>query len=417
MSNNRINRELLYKLYMKHGNWRKATEEYNSVTGENRTEHTLRTSGNRHINKNGLPRPKETKNKSVTNTQNAPVVPGRKLEIKSDGTHSLIAYSKMTFEQTKEPEYVMRVNGYPPEKWELHDLIINEYGSTTNEDNQYYQIKFNVKPKTLKGINYEDVNRLIKREVKRVKPIKYKKVNSDKSFALFITDKHIGLSLENDYLLKSVIEQARQTAIEEEVEKIYVYNLGDFFHVDNASKTTNRGTQMDMPISAYEMWDRGLELTNYIVDRLSFIPLEFTWVQGNHSRLAEYSVMNAIKHMYSNNKHIIFNVDSTYRKANNIYETFIGCFHGDMPKKNYTHTFQYEFPELWGSCKYWESYSGHLHSKEVMVTTTGGLEHTILSTMKPTDDYEYSLGYGNYRPRVEAYIYEKGKGKTKTYYY
>ncbi|WZU00631.1 hypothetical protein MGH68_13940 [Erysipelothrix sp. D19-032] len=125
--------------------------------------------------------------------------------------------------------------------------------------------------------------------------------------------------------------------------------------------------------------------------------------------------MNAVRRDYSESDHITFNIDESYQKANLIYDTFVGVFHGDMPRKNYTNWSQFQFSELWGKAKRWEQYSGHLHSKEVF--TVGGLEHTILGTMKPTDRYEQSLGYGNYRPTVEAYIYESDKGKTKSMYY
>ncbi|WZU00632.1 hypothetical protein MGH68_13945 [Erysipelothrix sp. D19-032] len=192
----------------------------------------------------------------------------------------------MTSDQSKDPNYVMDANGYPSDLWELVNLRVNEWGSTTNPDNQYYQIRLTVKPKTIDGLSMDDINQLMTSKRKPIKPISYEAKQTNKSMALMITDKHVGLSIVNDELFKQIIEQARLDAISNDVEHVYLYNLGDFPHVDNASETTDKGTRLKTEISPYRMWDKAVELMSYAIERLSFVPLTFTWTQGNHSRLA-----------------------------------------------------------------------------------------------------------------------------------
>lgn len=334
-----------------------------------------------------------------------------------DGSQKLLCYAKMSASQSKDQNYVMEANGYPVKDWTIVNLVVNEWGSLSNPDNQNYQIKLTVKPKVVSDINENDLENLFKKVSKPLKPIDYKRdVDSNKSYAFFLTDVHVGYGYFDTKGFKEMIEEARQDAMDNNVEHVYLYNLGDFLHADNADETTARGTQLKLEnTNAYEMWDLAVELMRYAVERLSFVPMTFIWTQGNHSRLAEYSVMNALKLLYKESKHITFDVDERPQKANNIYETFIGAFHGDMPKKNYTNWSHFMYAELWGKCTRWEQYSGHFHAKDVF--TIGGLEHNTLGTRKPTDDYERSLGYGNYKRILEAYVYIKDKGKKRAFYY
>ena len=325
----------------------------------------------------------------------------------------LEVYSKLSPNVKKSPEYVMEVLGYPTKAWKLMDFKESNYGSL---DKPLYAYGIKVKPKVLDDIGVSDIVDALRADIKPLEPIEYERKTSDLTFFLPMTDDHVGHVVFNEELYKKTIEQARADAMEQGVERIVVANLGDFMHVDNTKKTTVAGTQLAVKDDdVYAMWNKGLELMRYAVERLSFVPLKFVYVPGNHSNLVEYGIMNAVKHLYSESEHIEFEVDERVQKAFTIYNTFIGVFHGNMPKKNYTNWAQFEFASLWGSCNRWEQYSGHFHSKDVF--TDGGLQHTILGTQKPTDDWEKQQGYGNYRPIVEAYIYEKGKGKSKAFYY
>ena len=153
------------------------------------------------------------------------VSPKSELDINQDGTHKLLVYSKMISNQSKDPNYVMDTNGHPSDLWELVNLRVNEWGSTTNPDNQYYQIRLTVKPKTIDGLSMDDINQLMITSRTPIKPIAYEVKQTDKSMALMITDKHVGLSIVNDELFKQIIEQARLDAISNDVEHIYLYNL------------------------------------------------------------------------------------------------------------------------------------------------------------------------------------------------
>lgn len=321
----------------------------------------------------------------------------------------------LTEEQLNDERMLMKAFNIDPDNWVITSSKFNFWSTESKEKRlNNYQVTIKVKPKMVKDITLEDMVKAVK-EIKPIKAKPFKVERTGKTYNIFITDNHIGSAYFNEQLYIESIMEAKHDIERNKVERVIISFLGDILHVDNVTKTTDRGTQLEMPMTSYDMVRKANELVCFTIETLSVVKTDVYWVQGNHSRLAEFQLFMGIEQRFSNNDHIFFDVDETRQKAYTIYETFIGIMHGDMSKKNYTNWSQFMFASLWGQSTRWEQHSGHLHSKNVF--TEGGLMHTIHSTQKATDVYERGLGYGNYRPVMEAYIYENGKGRKNAFYY
>lgn len=404
-----INKKLVLELipkYHENGSiqWSELVKEYNYTTKENRTRNTLRSIWTRLPNhEKDKIRGKQEKQYKETFQKNA------------DGSYLYDRLIQMHEGDMIDDTKVLESFNLDPLKWVITSSTFNLW-SVESKDKRLnnYQAKIKVKPKEVKDINSIDLLSIIN-SVKPLEKIKTNKVDSDNSYAIRITDTHIGSNVFNEYAMYTTIEKAKKDILNNDISKVYIDFLGDILHVDNNSKTTDRGTQLEMEMSSYDMIRKAVEVIAHVIRELSIVETQVNWVQGNHSRTLEFVFFLLVENMFVNNEHIKFNVDETTRKAYMIYDTMINLFHGDIPKKNYYQIFQFEFSDLWGQAKRWELHSGHFHS--LSQTTIGGMLHTIHGVQKFTDDYERSLAYTNKWLKLEAVLYNKDLGRVETFLY
>ena len=407
-----IDKDLVFKLIFKHRNgdnndWVAITEEYNSIKNENRSKNSLRSIW--------LRLSSEEKDSVVSGNDNKTNEYKETFRKNADGSYLYDRLIQMHESDLIDDTKVLNSFNLDPLKWVITSAEFNLWSVESKVKRlNNYQAKIKVKPKKLNDIDKHDLKDMFS-NVYKLPKIDLIKPTSSNSFALRITDSHIGSSVFKEYSMYQMVEKAKIDIINGGFETVYIDFLGDILHVDNVNKTTDRGTQLEMPMSAYDMIRKAQEVITYTINELSLTDTEVRWTQGNHSRLTEWLFFRLIAESFSNNKHIKFMVDESRRKGYLIYNTFCGLFHGDMPKKNYYDVFHFEFSLLWGQANKWEIHSGHFHS--LTQITKGGMLHTIHGIDKDTDTYEDSLGYMNMYNKVEAVIYNKELGRVETFLY
>lgn len=340
----------------------------------------------------------------------------RSVSIDGNGVHSVVDVIAMTDEQAKDTDFVLQAFGYDPSKWAIINCTSNLW-SVDGKDKRLnnYQFKVKVKPKTTKDLIPSDFKAILDGfKVKKVDLPKPTQNNSKTALEVDFTDMHIGSEFQNLQYINQKIADIKNEIENKKVERVQLCFLGDILHADNANETTAKGTQLKLKSTAYEMVRSGLHIITNIIRELAIVDTEVYWVQGNHSRLAEFMLFQIVEKEFKDT-HIRFYNDESLRKAFLFGKNLIGLTHGDIPRKNMDSWLMYEFPELWGQARYWEIHSGHLH--EEAVKSHGSMKIRTLPTVKATDEYENSLGYRNDFTKIQTFLWHKTEGLKQISYF
>lgn len=355
-----------------------------------------------------------------------PSADSRKIELLKDGTTVSERKLYLSESQLKSKVSLLEAHGFDPFEFELVSATNNFWDSQTSEGEvlTLYQSKIVVKPLSeSKELNYLSIQELLSelKEKDFGKIFKLKEIDlSEKRYALEVdwADIHIGslswheeVGEDNDYKIafakiKKIVEEIKYIIRHYNIEKIYHCFLGDTLHIDTGGLTTTAGTQVDFDTRPSKMTMKSYEVIMYIIDETSFVDTEILWVEGNHSKLVEFTVFWGLQLIYRNCEHIKFDVSPKKRKRFVYGDNLIGLLHGDEIKKKEQETWlQYEFREEWGKCKYAEVHSGHFHKEEV-TSENGGITRRTNPTIKATDKYEYDHAWIS-KKAVLCYIWHK----------
>lgn len=353
------------------------------------------------------------------------------IEYSSDGTVLSERKIVMSESDSKNPEFVLQAHGFDPNEFELVSARNNFWTTNSAEvgESINYQSKITVRPKKASAeLSKQDIVDLF--SDLEIKPLKldFKPIDlSKQSYALEIdfSDIHIGslswheeVGEDYDYKIafdqiKKQVEQAREIIETYNIDKVYICFLGDFLHIDNDGLTTTKGTKVDFDSRPKKMVMKALEMVRYIIERLAIKPTEVIWIEGNHSRLVEFTLFHAVPFIYQNSTHIKFDVTPKLRKAFVYGENLIGLHHGEMNKDKMYSWLQNEYRKEWGEAKYAETHSGHIHQEKV--TEKGGIINRTNPTSKTQDLYEYQHGWVSQKASI-AYLWSK-KDKLKAQFY
>jgi hypothetical protein len=351
------------------------------------------------------------------------------LEYRNDGTHVSERLLKMSETEMKDPDFVLMAHGFDPNEFELISAR-NNLWQTNSQDGALhnYQSKISVRP--LKQADRMELH--LAEVLSNVKPIdaefKLKTLPDDtEKYALEIdfADVHVGslswhgeVGADYDYKIafakmKSIVERAKAILMREPIEKLYICFIGDFLHIDTEQGTTTKGTKVDYDTRPKKIVSKALEMLQYIIENLAMVDTEVIWIEGNHSRLVEYTLFQSLPLIYDHAKHIKFDVCPKMRKVFTYGDNLIGLHHGDMNKEMMFGWLQMEHRELWGKAKYAETHSGHIHQEKVQEKY--GIINRTNPTPKGTDLYEYQNGWSSNKTLI-AYLWSKKNALQAQYY-
>ena len=354
------------------------------------------------------------------------------IEYQSNGTTISERKIRMSETEMKNPTFVLKAHGFDPDEFEIVSIRNNFWTGHSNEQGEVinYQSKITVKPKVLSNeLTKEDILGIIAnlKPLERDLKLKAIKSNGEEKLALEIdfADTHIGslswheeVGEDNDYKIAFAkiyeqVEKAREIIDLYPIEKLYICFLGDFLHVDTEGGTTTKGTVVDMDSRPKKMTQKGLEILMYIIENLAVVETEVLWIEGNHSRLVEYTLFMSLPYIYKNIKHIKFDVRPITRKAFFYKGNLIGLHHGEMKKDQLFNWIQVEFRSLWAIANYVEQHSGHIHQEKV--TEKGGIIQRTNPTGKIQDLYEFENGWKSYKA-VVAYLWSEKENLKAQFY-
>lgn len=205
------------------------------------------------------------------------------VQVNNDNTQTSTIRVKLSEEQRKDTDYLLKIHGYDPDKWEL----INAKQSIWNQNSKakgmidLYSSKITVAPR--KGINWnqENVNKLFESlgKDKIFEETVHSNISSD-LLVIPLADIHFGLLATRElagedyniriarnrvkYVINDILDRIKDRFISQ-----IVFLIGnDGLNADNIAGTTTKGTPQDQQIDWFETVRQFTDLMVQIIEQL-----------------------------------------------------------------------------------------------------------------------------------------------------
>ncbi|WOC53496.1 hypothetical protein RMT25_06380 [Oenococcus oeni] len=322
-----------------------------------------------------------------------------KIRINEDGSEESTTLIKMTEEQAKSKEFVLKAHGFNPSEWSIVNVVNNLWQQHSIQDGTVYlyQSKIIVKPKT--GLTLEEQLAFLTENIKPVQMTDTKQSLSTGNLVIPLADMHWGIMTFNDYLpiLKRLIE-----IIQQGYNRIVIEQLGDYYHSDqiNSSQTVKAThlNEVDMPKAIHDGEKFMFTLIETAYQYCNHLSVKY--VGGNHSYDLEYMFEELLRLKYPQ---VDVDINNGYRDAYLLDRVGIIISHGDKALNKIPMLFASEFSDIWAKANYRESHNGHYHfSKDI---DSNGVVNRQIPVLKKGDSYEYENGLTMSAKRMEAFEY------------
>jgi hypothetical protein len=338
--------------------------------------------------------------KNQVNPKRRAEQPQRKetVEIHSDGSQSSHRLIYMTFEESKDPEYLLKAHGYDVDAWELVSARSNIWNAYSKQDGiqTLYSSRITVKPR-----NTFTFERLLEK-IKDIPPVEITKRNTEyegRMLEIPLFDQHFGVS-DYEYYRETQIRILTKL-ISRKWKEILLIIGQDLFHNDDFRGRTANGTQIqqvDMPqawADALRFYGPIIETSIEVAERVKVI-----YSKGNHDESFSWTFVQLLKAKYPQAE---FDDALVERKCHVFGDNFIGITHGDKARKNLHNIFPVEFPLEWSRAKNREIHTGHYHvedGKDVF-----GMMVRTLATRNKTDKWHRDNGFVGAHKRFMLFEY------------
>lgn len=348
-----------------------------------------------------------------------------------NGEQASTIVTKLSEEELKDPDYLLKVHGYNPDDWEITSARQSIWNN--NLDKDLYSSKITVKPRI--GFNWseENVRKIFDKVTKNVDVLncEYAQIIGkdekppikDKMILIGISDLHYGLlakdNLSEEYNIKIANERFNKILTDviqrkqddQSIEKVILLIGNDFLNADNLQGTTSRHfTPQDQETNWYEMITGATEMLIDGIEKLRFFfpKIEVVNVKGNHDEMSMFGIMQTLNAYYKNTLSVTINTDSRFRQYIRYGTSLIGLSHNertqDVPK-----IMAAESGTDWGECKYKMFLMGHLH-KQQLLEDDYGVDIRRLPSVVGASAWTASQGYCGTNKMSQTFIFDKDKG-------
>ena len=326
------------------------------------------------------------------------------VEIGGDGTHKSDKLLRMSEQESKDVNFLLRAHGYDAEVWELISARNNIWNSYSKQDGimTMYSSKISVKPRT-SSFSFDKVISAIKKLPSTIIP--YEPTGTQQGYMLEIPlfDSHFGISTYDDYkeTQGKILEKIHQR---EWSEILFVIGQ-DMLHHDNFRSQTASGTQIEQ-VDMTQAWSDALRFYKEMIEvALSCSnQVKIIFSKGNHDESMSWAFVQLLKHKYPQ-----VEVDDVFteRKVHIFGSNFIGITHGDKARKSLHNIFPREFPLEWASTTTHEIHIGHLHVEDAK--DVFGMMIRTLATRNKTDSWHKDNGFVGAHKRFMLFEYSESE--------
>lgn len=334
-------------------------------------------------------------------------------QMNGDGIITSDRLIEMSEEESKSPSRVVELHGFDPDEWELIE-ITNNYWQMMKSHKAgggtqiLYQSKIRLKPRNPNDITLSDIDRVFANYTppKMAKARKRAVLPGD-LLEVNLGDLHIDGDGDIFERVKKIVEHIEMKAQFYKFSQSVLVFGGDIFHYDTVAQTTTGGTKLETSGMGYaSMFDCGLEVANFVIQRLSSIaPIKVPFVPGNHDESYAYHLIKGLEGYYRNDENVTFDCGHDPWKGCEYGENLIVWQHGDIPKKRLKAIPQTEFREAWGRVQWVELHTFHLHHEEAYEDSGVIVRH--LPAVAGQSTWERRNGFNGAKRGTICYVWDK----------
>lgn len=349
------------------------------------------------------------------------------VEIQSNGTQTSTIRVKLTDEQKKDSDFLLKVHGYDPNYWEIVNAKQTIWNQNSNKKGMIdlYSSKITVRPR--KGFNWneENIRKIFDSlgEDKVFEPELYECTQESKNL-LFIplADIHFGLmaTLElsgEDYntriarkRVRYVVDKILEKVEGKQIDRIIFLIGNDGINADNLNGTTTNGTPQDNQLNWFETIRQFTDLMVETIDKLIKVaPVLAFFVPSNHDLHSMFGICETLKAYYRNCLSVTICNEATQRKYFRFGKNMIGFSH-DEKEKNVAKIMAAEQPKIWGETKFKYFMISHLHHE--IVKDDYGVDIRRLPTISGRSYWTNKCGFVGTKKQGQAFIFNEDEGLT-----
>jgi len=369
------------------------------------------------------------------NDENIPL--HQNFKFAKDGSRFIEKLVILSEEDMQDPSIIMQKMGLDPIQWELisaefdakswqvtmklHQGVDKDENRKPDkvhkETNWGYNCKIRVKP--IQGRVTIDIVQRVFEGLKVPKFKEYKYANSGLMWEMPLMDIHFGKMAwadetgEDHYDIKIAAERSRKT-VEDFLSRAGTYEkilfpIGqDFFHVDNTTNETTKGTRVDVDGRWEKMYDEGIKFLVWAIAELRRLaPVDVFYIPGNHDKMLSYCAAQTVNYAFKDTDSVIVDLSKETRKYREFGLGMVGFSHGKEGKRIAT-VMQTEQPEMWGRTKFREFHLGDLHHERVW--EDGGIIFRRIPSITSTDAWHSEKGFKGAIRKAQAFEWDKKLG-------
>lgn len=229
------------------------------------------------------------------------------------------------------------------------------------------------------------------------------------------TGEHYDLKIADGFFRNAVDDLLAESA-HRPVAKFVVPLGNDWFHIDNRSHTTTRGTSQDVDGRFSKVLATGIAAAVWGVERLAAVaPVEVILVPGNHDRTLAECLCHVLAARFHHTERVRVDLSPRTRKYVRFGVNLIGLAHGDLVKPgDLPNVMPAEHRHDWAETTTHEWLTGHGHRSQKWTTkdtdTHQGTVVRQLRALTRTDLWHYDMGFSGQGPAAECYWYGRDRG-------
>jgi hypothetical protein len=206
-----------------------------------------------------------------------------------------------------------------------------------------------------------------------------------------------------------------------DIEKIIVPIGSDFFHFDNMTESTTRGTPQDVDGHWSEVFEVGTAAMIRLFEKLSQrAEVEGIYVPGNHDCMTSFFLTMVLQAHFRSIPNVKFDRSPSARKYRRYGVNLVGWAHGDEEKlQNLPTIMAGEADAMWAGARIREFHVGHWHKPKEMRynegNTHGFVRVRVLPSLSGTDSWHYRKGYVGATRAAEAFLFSPERGLRDIY--
>ena len=394
-------------------------------------------------------------NRNLNEKFNDDLSKNKDISFNKDGSMSSSMLLKMTEEEAKNPEFILKAHGFDIDTWELASCrntvrqvvskVVNQVDKDGKLVDQYtdkgkpvyttdvrtlYASYITVKPKKDKEISLAKIEEFFDRldrnyslpEIKRTKNY----LNGDKLLLIDIADLHHNLQASmftsgNDYdcniaekLFFYVLNDVLSRTVSYYFDKVVFIIGGDVANSDYLTNTTVKGTPQDNDLHYYEACERLYAMTIKAIDMLKEVaPVDVILCVGNHDEVTCYKLAKYIDAWFRDDERV--NVDYTpLARKYYLYGKTLMCFAHDGKVNKLPALIANEARQLWSQADTVEVFLQHLHTEQVLMEDNN-IRIQRLPTISARSKWTADKGYSSKR-QCKSFIFDREDGLTDILY-